>query len=99
MDSIFILTLKFTIMKKSFIVLAVIALLGFMTSCAPSTDKLIDQYEAALKAADLEEAREVATELEKVKDTFTEEQMERVTELAFGHAMLEMAGDLKDKGL
>ena len=34
-----------------------------------------------------------------MKDTFTEEQEERVTELAFGHALLEMAGDLKDKGL
>jgi hypothetical protein len=86
-------------MKKSFIVLAVVALLGFMTSCAPSIDKLIDQYEKAVKTADLEEAREVAAELEEVEDTFTEEQLDRVTEAAIEHALLEMANGLKDKDL
>lgn len=86
-------------MKKSFIVLAIIAFVGFMTSCSPSPDKLITQYEEAVKAGDLDEAKEVAEELEKVKETLTEDQIERVTEAAMGHALLELAGGLQDAKL
>lgn len=85
-------------MKKLFVVLTVIALVGFMSSCTPSAEKLLVQYEKAVEKADLEKATKVALEIEELgEEAFSEEQQERLLEAATAHALLEMGKALQEK--
>ena len=68
-------------MKKVFLGLSVALM---MCACGPNNDKLIDQYEATIKAENYGEAREILNKID--QDKLTEEQSERILDISSGGA-------------